>query len=448
MPFNHPVTRDTAVNLSLIAIATWLVSYAMVLAYFRHRTLKPGPATEDLREESPAVVGLLVNRFEPGQDIVEATLLDFGARGIVEFREGEQGRWSVHIGREYPTGLSAYDQQVFDRVSGAATGGVVQLDRVDFSGLHPAAQREARDAGLSQLRFDWRTLSWLIVGAVAAAVVVGGTLYWSSGLTLHLGAGALVLLTLLALIAAGQRVQHTPAGIEAAQHWLGVREFLRGHSSFCEDPPTSAKRWERYLGYGAALGVARGASVLPGDRNLIWAHHDGRWRRVRVTYPRGWDRYGRSVPDLLRQAAMRLAAGAALLIFWRFESVLATNLGLVAGAYLVLRGLYLLVRTLLDLMPPRVITGEVLWADPWRPGRLALRQEIYVWRVPHVSYLVVDDGESDRITAWAVPTRKSAEPGQRVRIAVRPWSRRVVSLTLVESPVWQHSSSSALPWRA
>ena len=231
MPFNHPVSRDTAVNLSVIAIATWLVSYAMVLAYFRHRTLKPGPATEDLREESPAVVGLLVNRFEPGPDLVEATLLDFAARATIEFREAEAGRWSVHIGREYPSGLNAFGQQVFDRLTSVTSGGVVALDRINFDDLYPAALREARDTGMGQWRFDWRTLSWLVVGAVATAVTVGGSLYWSSGLMLHLGAGVLVLLTLLGLIAAGQRMQHTPAGHEAAQHWLGVREFLRGYEA-------------------------------------------------------------------------------------------------------------------------------------------------------------------------------------------------------------------------
>ena len=223
---------------------------------------------------------------------------------------------------------------------------------------------------------------------------------------------------------------------------------MRGHSSFCEDPPTAAKRWERYLGYGAAMGVTHGASLLPGNRHLIWAHHDGVWRRVRVDYPRGWDRYGRTTPDLLRQAGTRLAAGGALLIFWRFESDLVTKLGLVAGAYFALRGLYLAVRALIDLLPPRTITGEVLRVDPWRPGKFSLRQEIYIWRVPHVAYLVVDDGESDRLTAWAVPTKGTrVEPGQRVRIAVRPWSRRVIQVALVESTVW-HSSSSALPWRA
>ncbi|WP_203911739.1 DUF2207 family protein [Rhizocola hellebori] len=446
MPFNHPVSRETSINLSVIAVAIWLLSYAMVLAYFRQRTLKPDPATEDLREESPAVVSLLVNNFEPGLDLVEATLLDLGARGFLEFRPSESGRHTVHIGKEFPSGLSAFDQQVFDRVSGSAIGGVAQLERTVFDDLYRTAQREAREAGLSQLRFDWRTQSWLIVGAVAAAATVGGSLFWASGLVLHLTAGVLVLLALLGLIAAGQRVQHTPAGITAAQHWLGVRQFMRGHSSFVEDPPTAAKRWERYLGYGAAMGVTHGASLLAGDRHLIWAHHDGRWRRVRVEYPRGWDRYGRSVPDLLRQAGTRLAAGGALLLFWRFESTVATNLGLVAGAYLVLRGLYLVIRTLIDLTPPRTIAGEVLRIDAWRPGRFSVRQDLYVWRVPHVAYLVVDDGESDRLTAWALPKGKFPEPGMRVRIAVRPWSRRVIQLALVESTVW-HSSSSAAPWR-
>jgi hypothetical protein len=111
-----------------------------------------------------------------------------------------------------------------------------------------------------------------------------------------------------------------------------------------------------------------------------------------------------------------------------------------------LRGLYLLVRTLLDLLPPRQVTGEVLRIDAWRPGRFSVRRDLYVWRVPHVAYLVVDDGESGQLTAWALPKGKFPEPGTHVRMAVRPWSRRVIQLGLVESKTW-HSSSSALPWR-
>ncbi|HCU49765.1 MAG TPA: hypothetical protein DGG94_08195, partial [Micromonosporaceae bacterium] len=69
---------------SAAAVALWLVSYALVLILTRRRVLKPGPATEDLRSESPAVVALLVNQWQPAPDLAEATILDLGARRFVD----------------------------------------------------------------------------------------------------------------------------------------------------------------------------------------------------------------------------------------------------------------------------------------------------------------------------------------------------------------------------
>src|SRR5690606_30040903 len=48
-------------------------------------------------------------------------------------------------------------------------------------------------------------------------------------------------------------------------------------------------------------------------------------------------------------------------------------------------------------------------------------------------YLAVDDGTSDRTVAWGLPARPITrpEPHDVVRIRVRPWTRRVVELTVV-----------------
>ncbi|HCU49764.1 MAG TPA: hypothetical protein DGG94_08190, partial [Micromonosporaceae bacterium] len=103
-----------------------------------------------------------------------------GARRFVEFRlTGE--RTAVHIGPEYPTGLNAYEQVVFDRLSGAVVGGVIPTGKLNFADLSRLALQEAKDAGLSQLRFDQRTLIWLASGALAAAVAVGGSIFWATG---------------------------------------------------------------------------------------------------------------------------------------------------------------------------------------------------------------------------------------------------------------------------
>lgn len=51
----------------------------------------------------------------------------------------------------------------------------------------------------------------------------------------------------------------TPAGRAAAARWLGVRAYLGQNEVFPTLPPASVAIWDRYLGYGAALGVAAAA---------------------------------------------------------------------------------------------------------------------------------------------------------------------------------------------
>ena len=57
-------------------------------------------------------------------------------------------------------------------------------------------------------------------------------------------------------------------------------------------PPTGVAVWERYLAYGAALGVARSAvAALPmgaESDTRAWSAYGGEWREVRVRYPLLW----------------------------------------------------------------------------------------------------------------------------------------------------------------
>ena len=64
-------------------------------------------------------------------------------------------------------------------------------------------------------------------------------------------------------------------------------------------PPTAVITWERYLGYGAALGQAAGAArpIAMGAESdhRAWSSVGGRWRQVKVVYPGniaspGWGR--------------------------------------------------------------------------------------------------------------------------------------------------------------
>jgi hypothetical protein len=104
--------------------------------------------------------------------------------------------------------------------------------------------------------------------------------------------------------------------------------------------------------------------------------------------------------------------------------------GLLLGAVLLLYGLYVLTRTTIDLAAPRTITGQVLWRQVWRQTSGGENSPPRPW----LHYLAIDDGTDDRTTAWGVPsgTVGRCSDGDTVTVRVRPWSRRVVELSVVE----------------
>jgi hypothetical protein len=107
---------------------------------------------------------------------------------------------------------------------------------------------------------------------------------------------------------------------------------------------------------------------------------------------------------------------------------LVTDGVVVAGALLLLHGFYKLARALVDPATERTITGEVLWVEVWRSESQGEDRPSRPW----LHYLAVDDGTDDRTTAWALPSERSGRchDGDTVTIRVRPWSRRVVDLTV------------------
>ena len=79
-----------------------------------------------------------------------------------------------------------------------------------------------------------------------------------------IGAGLVIWAVLISSIELLVDQRDTPAGREAAARWLGVREYLGRNEVFPRLPPASVAIWDRYLGYGAALGVAAAAAhALP-----------------------------------------------------------------------------------------------------------------------------------------------------------------------------------------
>ncbi|TBL26555.1 DUF2207 domain-containing protein [Verrucosispora sp. SN26_14.1] len=453
-------------TVGLGALAGWLLLYGVLRWVTRPAAVSPAPATPELGAEPPAVVNLLVNRWSLTEDAAEATLLDLAARGFFEVRQpgADPMQSTVHLPAAPPdeAGLRPYERLVLDRVRGLAVDGVLPLTALTFRDeararawnkrLRGQVVADARAAGLSRRRFGPRVTALLVGTALVAAVVVGlAALHhasWhptSGNYPFIAGIAVFVLLSTLAGASPGER--DTVLGRQTAARWLGVRAWLRGHEQFDELPPAAVAIWDRYLGYGAAVGATHLASAVLdlglGDRTSVWSSYGGTWRRVRVRYPRLLLRYGRSVPRLLAGGATGVAVGGYLLTvvgptFTLTPSTvnqaarifdLVRNGVVVLTVLVLLSGIHTLVRTLVDLVTERTVTGEVLWVEVWRSTTQGENRPARPW----LHYLAVDDGTADRTTAWGLPSEWASRchDGDMVTLRVRPWSRRVVELSVV-----------------
>jgi hypothetical protein len=468
----NPALWDAAI--AGAALALFGGAYAVAFVITRPRRVAAGPATPDLGDEPPAVVNLLANRWRLTDDAAEATLLDLAARGYLELRQpGEDPHHTtIHLRRpvDVPSGsapLLPYEQRVLDRVEDLAVQQVVPLAELAFRDRHRAHQwhrrlrrevaTDARARGLSRRRFGPTVIASLMgVAAVSATwltVVCFRIVLRSDDSDLLDGfwMSLFAWLVLLSLAAAATGERDTDAGRAVAARWLGLKQWLRGHEEFGNLPPAAVTVWDRYLPYGAALGVTHTTSAVldlgMGDRTQVWSSHGGVWRRVHVRYPKLGSRYGKAAGGLLARSVLTVLAGGVTLAAVgppRMPDLAQdpASLGSLLAAVLVALGGYVLVRTLVDLASPRTITGQVLWVEKWRSHARKNRQS-----VPWLDYLAIDDGEGDRTTAWGLPRRLGADVHARdvVTIRVRPWTRRVLDVVVVEHGRTRSLRDAAVP---
>ncbi|ONH30468.1 DUF2207 family protein [Pseudofrankia asymbiotica] len=455
-------------GLAVPAVVGWFALFGACLLVTRPRQVTPAAPTQDLGgDEPPAVVSLLANGWRHTGAAARSTLLDLAARRLVELRQpgGDPRQTTVHLPRRDGDGgasLTGYERRVLDRVRGLATGDVVPLTALTFrdSGQAKAWSRrlkaeviaDARRRGLTRRRFTRQIRTVLMVAAaVATLAVLVATLHYDHRAHPHDNPAAPVaIMTFLVLagiasVPLGER--DTPAGRAAAARWLGLREFLRGDEAFTELPPAAVAVWDRYLSYGSALGVTRvcdeAIDLGMGDRTLVWSSFGGGWHQVRVRYPSLWGRYGMKPLPLAVWAACCLVAGVAVLNYrgrvggggaGQVHDLLWL-VSLLLGLYLAMRGVYRLFRVAVDVSSPVTVTGEVLWDEPWRSNSSGDDGD----SVPWLYYLAVDDGGTDGsgypgTTAWGAPRElwDRYHVGDVVRLTARPWTRRVLEITVVE----------------
>lgn len=470
------------------SVALWFGVYGLMLLITRPRHVDPAPAGQDLGPEPPAVVSLLANGWEITEDAVESTLLDLGARKYFEFRQpaNDPRQTTIHVTPRSDAllaDLTQYEQSVYHRVTGLAQNGLVPLTALTFRDDSQAKSwwktvrgtivADARSRGLSQRRFGGAVVTVLTIAAVVAGIGIAVAAYHYDkrspsdssddsplGTALSVGFFAFVALAAIGGRNIGER--DTAQGREVAGRWLGVKQWLRGNDGFTDLPPAAVAVWDRYLGYGAALGTTRVASAVidmgMGNRRRVWSSFGGTWHRVKVSYPRFWPRYGHPWGKLLFRAVLAGIIGTALVSFWErglnslstvdfvhgrvynTVSALIAPIGYGLGVVLLVYAGYAVIRIVFDAALPKQITGQVLWLRVWRSSGGGEDTPA----VPWLYYAAIDDGSGDKTRAWGLPANleRGANTGDTVAITVRRWSRRVVALEIKQRGASGYSASA------
>lgn len=445
-------------SVALAAVAGFYLAVGIRRLAMRPRPVVPGPATPELRDEPPAVVNLLTHQLK-APFAASATLLDLAARRVVEVIEvaPDAEHTMVRPRGPMPSDASPYEQRVLTRlrrVGGSEAVPVAQLTQRYAEGgerwhrgLLREVARDARRLGLTRSRsVGLDVTGGIAAGIVATALTVGilrsitldqdnsgpGLLvavlvFWGFA-TLF---GYLILVLPIAMLWSDPD-RLTAHGREVAAHWLGVRAWLRAHEPLRDLPPAAVAVWDRYLAYGAALGVMPHAVGIldletSGQRDVVWSDHTGTARPLRVRYLKR----NRLLRPLGRVAARaRLVWGIFSLVVWATVAALTSawspplrwlpTLIFVVALIQVLRALYRTARSIMDIVWPAEVTGTLV--DIHVAGETTVPDDHpgLPATLPTHYHLVVDDGSTDELRPWIVnrdiargrPVARPTDPSQ------------------------------------
>ncbi len=447
------------------AAGLWALLLMVLTTATRPRPVRPGPSTLDLGGgEPPAIVNLLTNGWRMTTDALSATLLDLAARDLIDLVQTgpEPERTICKLRAAAPPDLLPYERRVYDRVAGLASGGVVPVAALAQGNSAQAARwwkgfrREvivdAQRRGLSRNRWGAAIKTLTSVASLVPAAAAGLVTYYASddGDPVW-GVAVFSWLALAAYAASRNRQRDTPAGREVAARWMGVRDHLGRNEVFDTLPPAAVAIWDRYLGYGAAAGVAgtagRVLSFGAQDERLAWSAYGGTWHKVRIRYP------GNRAAEGRHPLLSALVGILAMVIGWygtklvlgvrdRLEPGRSLGLGaaadekldnpwtqpvllLVLAAFLVVGiwGAWVVVRAGLDLVGRRTFEAEVLRIRTISDDEGTVKEH----------QVALDDGKSERTRAWSVSPRTMPVLRERdvVSVTVGPWLHHVAALSVV-----------------
>ncbi|HEY3195918.1 MAG TPA: hypothetical protein VGK42_11855 [Candidatus Dormibacteraeota bacterium] len=414
---------DVAITGSFACSAAFFVLAGMVAILRRPHEPPVLPAMSDLGPETPAVANLLANGGRLTPEAVPATLLDLAVRQAVKIEEAEQGTYTCRIGVG-PSGiLTAYESRVLALLRKRAQGGVVPARALTagpadeargwMKAFRSEVVAEANAAGKCAPRWPKSVLTVLGVLGLGALLlgIAGGQeddMTWPQAIAVGVA--------ILTFIVLGRNFTEdtemvTPAGLAAQARWLSLRKYLHDDEIFPSLPPTAVANRERYLAYGAALGVAaatvRAIPMGAESDRWAWTRYGGQWQQVRVSYPRRWPPAWGSSPWEVGWTGL-LAGGFGVLVLWVTTQMLPSiefgpgtdqvsryvSAGIVGatllGAAAVLLGIIVLAIAVIALIRTRDVTGE------------AIRVRHFGAEEASRYYLAVYTGVGRRVRAWLV----------------------------------------------
>ena len=290
---------------------------ALLAAVNEPRRVKPGPETLDLAgDEPPAVVNLVTADWVLGHEAVPATLLDLAGRKYLAI-DSQGDDTLVSLTRKVPDRLIDFEAMVYEHVralSRQTADGRVHAQALTV-GPGVDAERwwkrfrggvEARAQAMGVSRNRWSPAAKAVLAVAAAAVGVAVAVACLTFVTdpepgevrrededptaIPFVAGVFSVAILGAVLPISAASATRPrAGPWPPAGWAWA-DMLGGNPTFAEQPPAGVAIWDRHIAYGAALGVSHGAvAALPlgaESEHEAWSPVTGRWRVVRIRYPK------------------------------------------------------------------------------------------------------------------------------------------------------------------
>ena len=388
---------------AMVGTLLWLAAAALASAWRTPPRPPIGLLTLALGPEPPAVANFLVNGFEVTDEAASATILDLAARDLVDVEQRGPDVYYVRVRPAADVALTAYERRALAVIERRSRDEAVPVEALTTGS--ELASKEWRQAFRAEVVADAqaRGLAREAVGSGTFGILVGlfaipAACVWAVWGIVPAVVAVGVAATLLGWLYTRHPQRETPAGLEAASRWLGVRAELAMNPVFDTNSPVTVELWDRLLAYGAALGVARGASgPLPlraESDSVEWVDDGGRWREITISYPRLWPPGWGTEPGSALAVGLVAAGGTGYWLYGSGVDQLDAGpsgwLALFVACAAVVVGVAVAIVAASDLATAAEVTGPILRLRSFGDDR----------RKRH--YVAVDDGESTAIKAFRV----------------------------------------------